>query len=70
MGFDGDTITGHGFRATARTILYEVLHQRVEFIEPQLAHAVKDPNGRAYKRTAPLPERRKMMQDWLISWMD
>lgn len=64
MGFDGDTITGHGFRATARTILDEVLHQRVDFIEHQLAHAVKDPNGRAYNRTAHLAERRKMMQLW------
>jgi len=64
MGFDGDTITGHGFRATARTILDEVLHQRVDFIEHQLAHAVKDPNGRAYNRTAHLVERRKMMQVW------
>lgn len=64
MGFDGDTITGHGFRATARTILDEVLHQRIDFIEHQLAHAVKDPNGRAYNRTAHLAERRKMMQLW------
>jgi len=64
MGFDGDTITGHGFRATARTILDEVLHQRVDFIEHQLAHAVKDPNGRAYNRTAHLAERKKMMQLW------
>ena len=34
------------------------------FIEHQLAHAVRDPNGRAYNRTAHLPERKKMMQDW------
>jgi hypothetical protein len=33
-------------------------------IEHQLAHAVKDPNGRAYNRTAHLAERRKMMQAW------
>ena len=64
MGFDGETITGHGFRATARTILDEILGFRVDFIEHQLAHAVKDPNGRAYNRTAHLVERRKMMQDW------
>jgi integrase len=69
MGFDGDTITGHGFRATARTILDEVLHQRIDFIEHQLAHAVKDPNGRAYNRTAHLAERRKMMQLW-ADYMD
>ena len=64
MDFDGDTITGHGFRATARTILDEVLGFRVDFIEHQLAHAVKDPNGRAYNRTAHLVERKKMMQLW------
>jgi integrase len=64
MGFDGDTMTGHGFRAMARTILDEVLCFRPDFIEHQLAHAVRDPNGRAYNRTAHLPERRKMMQAW------
>lgn len=56
--------TMHGFRATARTILDEQLGFRVDFIEHQLAHAVKDPNGRAYNRTAHLEERRKMMQQW------
>jgi integrase len=64
MGFDGDTMTGHGFRAMARTILDEVLGFRPDFIEHQLAHAVRDPNGRAYNRTAHLVERRMMMQAW------
>lgn len=64
MGFDGDTIVGHGFRATARTILDEVLGFRPDLIEHQLAHAVKGPNGRAYNRTAFLPQRREMMQTW------
>jgi integrase len=64
MGFDKDTMTGHGFRATARTILDEVLQVRPELIEHQLAHAVKDPNGRAYNRTAHPVERRIMMQKW------
>jgi integrase len=64
MGYDKDTMTGHGFRAMARTILDEVLHIRPDFIEHQLAHAVRDPNGRAYNRTAHLEERRKMMQLW------
>lgn len=64
MGFDKDEMSGHGFRAMARTILDEVLHFRPDYIEHQLAHAVKDPNGRAYNRTAHLPERRKMMQGW------
>ena len=63
-GYDKDTMTGHGFRAMARTILDEVLHVRPDYIEHQLAHAVRDPNGRAYNRTAHLEERRKMMQTW------
>ena len=64
LGFGSDEMTGHGFRAMARTILDEVLGFRPDFIEHQLAHAVRDPNGRAYNRTAHLPERRKMMQSW------
>lgn len=64
MGFDKETMTGHGFRAMARTILDEVLHVRPDIIEHQLAHAVKDPNGRAYNRTAHLEARREMMQQW------
>src|SRR3989304_8340510 len=59
-----DEMTGHGFRAMARTILDEVLQIRPDFIEHQLAHAVRDPNGRAYNRTAHLVERKKMMQLW------
>lgn len=64
MGFEKSEITGHGFRAMARTILDEVLQVRPDFIEHQLAHAVKDPNGRAYNRTQHLVERKKMMQTW------
>jgi len=64
LGYGKDVMTAHGFRAMARTILDEVLGVRVDFIEHQLAHAVKDPNGRAYNRTAHLPERHKMMQQW------
>jgi len=64
MGFEKTEMTGHGFRAMARTILDEVLQQRPELIEHQLAHSVRDPLGRAYNRTAHLPERRKMMQLW------
>lgn len=62
--YDKDTMTAHGFRAMARTILDEVLGFRPDFIEHQLAHAVRDPNGRAYNRTAHLADRRKMMQAW------
>ncbi|WP_261546082.1 tyrosine-type recombinase/integrase [Burkholderia multivorans] len=64
LGYDGDTMTGHGFRAMARTILDEVLGVPVAIVEAQLAHAVKDPLGRAYNRTAHLPQRREMMQQW------
>ncbi|NPU82981.1 MAG: integrase arm-type DNA-binding domain-containing protein [Syntrophaceae bacterium] len=64
MGYDKETMTPHGFRAMARTILDEVLQVRPDFIEHQLGHAVRDPNGRAYNRTAHLAERRKMMQLW------
>lgn len=64
MGYSKDIHTAHGFRAMARTILDEVLNERVDHIEHQLAHTVKDPNGRAYNRTAHLPARRKMMQSW------
>jgi len=64
MGIPKDEMSGHGFRAMARTILDEVLGVRPDFIEHQLAHAVRDPNGRAYNRTAHLPERKKMMQQW------
>ena len=64
MGITKDEMSGHGFRAMARTILDEVLGFRTDFIEHQLAHAVRDPNGRAYNRTAHLKERKQMMQAW------
>ena len=64
LGISKEEMSGHGFRAMARTILDEVLNVRVDLIEHQLAHAVRDANGRAYNRTAHLPERRKMMQQW------
>lgn len=64
MGYSSVVHTGHGFRAMARTIMDEVLGERVDLIEHQLAHAVKDPNGRAYNRTAHLPARKEMMQRW------
>jgi integrase len=64
MGYSKEQMTAHGFRAMARTILDEVLGHPAEVIEQQLAHAVKDANGRAYNRTAYLPQRRRMMQAW------
>jgi integrase len=64
MGIGKEEMSGHGFRAAARTILDEVLGFPPHLIEHQLAHAVRDPLGRAYNRTAHLPDRRKMMQEW------
>lgn len=64
LGIAKEEMSGHGFRAMARTILDEILGFRPDFIEHQLAHAVKDPNGRAYNRTAHLSERKQMMQAW------
>lgn len=65
MGFDTQNeITGHGWRAVARTLLAEELGFRPEVIEHQLAHAVPDALGRAYNRTKYLDERKRMMQVW------
>lgn len=65
LGYDTRTeITGHGFRAMARTILHEELEQKPEVIEHQLAHAVPDSLGSAYNRTKFLKERRVTMQRW------
>lgn len=65
LGYDTRTeITGHGFRAMARTILHEELHQKPEVIEHQLAHSVSDALGTAYNRTKFIKERRIMMQTW------
>ena len=60
LGIAKEEMSGHGFRAMARTLLDEVLGFRPDYIEHQLAHAVRDPLGRAYNRTAHLPQRRKM----------
>lgn len=64
LGYDKEVITPHGFRATARTLLDEQLNFRVDWIEHQLAHAVKDATGRAYNRTSHLEGRTEMMQAW------
>lgn len=64
MGFPGDEVTGHGFRATARTMLAERLGLPIEVVEAQLAHSVKDSLGRAYNRTEYLKQRRQMLQTW------
>lgn len=64
LGYSSDTQTVHGFRATARTILAERLEFDPLIVEAQLAHAVKDANGRAYNRTSYIEQRRVMMQAW------
>lgn len=64
MGFPKDEMSGHGFRAMARTLLAEQLNVEESVIEAQLAHAVRDSLGRAYNRTEFMAQRRKMMQVW------
>ena len=63
LGYSGDAITGHGFRAMASTILNEKGYNR-DWIERQLAHSERDGIRAAYNYAEYLPERRKMMQDW------
>ena len=64
MGISKEEMSGHGFRAMARTILDEALNARVDLTEHQLSHTVRDANGRAHNRTAHLAARREMMQQW------
>jgi integrase len=64
MGFTKEEMSGHGYRAMARTMIRQELHLEAEYIELQLAHTTKSPNGTAYDRVSFLPERRKMMQTW------
>jgi integrase len=64
MGFPKDEMTGHGFRAMARTMMAERLGVDEAVIEAQLAHSVRDGLGRAYNRTEFVEQRRKMMQTW------
>jgi len=64
LGYGPTVQSVHGFRATARTILAEVLDVDPLVIEAQLAHAVKDANGTSYNRTQYLKQRAGMMQQW------
>ena len=65
LGIDTATeLTGHGWRAVARTLLHERLGFAAEVIEHQLAHSVPDSLGRAYNRTRFIDDRRRMMQAW------
>ena len=63
MGYGGDTIVGHGFRATASTLLHEQ-GWPPEVIELQLAHKQRNQVAAAYNRSARLKEREQMMQSW------
>ncbi len=64
LGFEKDEVTGHGFRAMARTMLHEILRFEPDVIEAQLAHAVPDRLGNAYNRTKFIEKRTTMMQTW------
>lgn len=64
LGIPKEEMSAHGFRAMARTLLDEQLKFPPHLIEHQLAHAVRDPLGRAYNRTAHLEDRRAMMQTY------
>lgn len=64
MGYSGAEMTGHGFRAMAKTVMLEVLKMPDQYIELQLGHKVRDPNGGAYNRVKHLEDRKIMMQIW------
>ena len=64
MGIDKEDMSGHGFRATAKTLLLERLKYQESMVDLQLAHRVKDPNGGAYHRAKFLDDRKIMMQHW------
>lgn len=63
LGF-GKEQTWHGFRASARTMLVDELNLDPLAIEANLAHAVKDSNGRSYNRTQYLKQRYALVQQW------
>lgn len=64
MGYDNDTMTPHGFRAMARTIMVERLNMHPDVIEAQLAHGKSGPLGAAYDRAEFMEQRRQMMVSW------
>ena len=63
MGYDKNTMTGHGFRALASTRLNE-MGWAPDVIERQLAHAERNKVRAAYNRASYMTERVKMMQVW------
>lgn len=68
MGYDGQAMTGHGFRAMAATTLSEQGWPS-EVIERQLAHIDRNQVRAAYQRSELIEERRKMLQAW-ADWLD
>jgi integrase len=64
MGFTNEDFVSHGWRAVFRTLADEILHERLDIIEAQLAHQVKDALGRAYNRTSFIKERHQLMDRW------
>jgi integrase len=63
LGF-GKEQSWHGFRASARTMLVDELNIDYNVIEANLAHSVKDANGRSYNRTQYVKQRFTMIQQW------
>jgi integrase len=63
MGYRGDQMSWHGFRAMASTLLNEMGYPP-DVIELQLAHQERNEVRAAYNRAQRLEERRKMMQSW------
>jgi integrase len=64
LGYTKEEIVSHGWRAIFRTLADEVLQERLDIVEAQLAHQVKDALGRAYNRTSFIKERRELMNRW------
>ncbi len=65
LGYDTqEQITGHGFRATARTLIRELLGWDREVIERHLAHVSDEELGGSYDRATHLDQRRQMIQLW------
>jgi integrase len=64
LGYTSDEIVSHGWRAIFRTLADEGLQERLDIVEAQLAHQVKDTLGRAYNRTTFIKERRELMNRW------
>ncbi len=65
LGYDTqEDITGHGFRATARTLIREYLGWDPDVIERHLAHGSDEELGDSYDRATLLEQRRYMVQAW------